>query len=126
VRPHAGALLLETLFYPDEVDLEHGVDLSDTRIEKTDMTLATQLVETLTRPFDPADYEDDYRKAVLAMVEAKLEGKEVETPPERETSVIDLREALQRSLNRTGRASKTSKASRRTGPTRRTTRRKVS
>jgi DNA end-binding protein Ku len=126
VRPHAGALLLETLFYPDEVDLEHGVDLSDTRIEKTDLTLATQLVETLTRPFDPADYEDDYRKAVLAMVDAKLEGKEVETPPERETSVIDLREALQRSLNRTGRASKTSKASRRTGPSRRTTRRKVS
>lgn len=106
VRPHAGALLLETLFYPDEVDLEHGVDLSDTTIEKTDMTLATQLVETLTRPFDPADYEDEYRKAVLAMVDAKLEGKEVETPPEREATVIDLREALQRSLRRTGKTSK--------------------
>ncbi|HET7603466.1 MAG TPA: Ku protein, partial [Gemmatimonadales bacterium] len=126
VRPHAGALLLETLFYPDEVDLEHGVDLSDTTIEKTDMTLATQLVETLTRPFDPADYGDDYRKAVLAMVDAKLEGKEVETPPEREASVIDLREALQRSLDKTGKASRASKASRRTAPARRRTRRKVS
>src|SRR5574338_687124 len=123
VRPHAGALLLETLFYPDEVDLEHGVDLSDTTIEKTDMTLATQLVETLTRPFDPADYEDEYRKAVLAMVDAKLEGKEVETPPEREATVIDLREALQRSLDKTGKASRASKASRRTAPARRRTRR---
>ncbi len=98
VRPHAGALLLETLFYPDEVDLEHGVDLSDTSVAKTDMTLATQLVETLTRPFDAAEYEDEYRKAVLQMVDAKLEGKEIETPPEQEATVIDLREALSRSL----------------------------
>jgi DNA end-binding protein Ku len=120
VRPHGGALLLETLFYPDEVDLEHGVDLSDTRIEKTDITLATQLVETLTRPFDPSDYGDEYRKAVLAMVDAKLEGKEVEAPPEREATVIDLREALQRSLKTgttgttgtTGRAGKTGRAKR--------------
>jgi DNA end-binding protein Ku len=101
------------------VDLEHGVDLSGTSVAKADIALATQLVEMLTRPFDPAAYEDEYRKAVLAMVDAKLEGKEVETPPEREATVIDLREALQRSLKtgrreggKAGRPRKASKASR--------------
>lgn len=106
VRPHAGALLLETLYYPDEVDLEHGVDLSDASVAKADIALATQLVEMLTRPFDPAEYEDEYRKAVLAIVEAKLEGKEVAAPLEREATVIDLREALKKSL-KTGRAGRT-------------------
>lgn len=106
VRPHAGALLLETLYYPDEVDLEHGVDLSGTSVAKADIALATQLVEMLTRPFDPAEYEDEYRKAVLAIVEAKLEGKEVAAPLEREATVIDLREALKKSL-KTGRAGRT-------------------
>ena len=117
VRPHAGALLLETLFYPDEVDLEHGVDLSNTRVEKTDMMLATQLVATLTRRFDAAEYEDEYRKAVLAMVEAKLEGKEVAAPPEREATVIDLREALKKSL-KTGRAGRAGRTGRRGEPAR--------
>ncbi len=117
VRPHAGALLLETLFYPDEVDLEHGVDLSDSSVAKADIALATQLVEMLTRPFDPAEYEDEYRKAVLAMVEAKLEGKEVAAPPEREATVIDLREALKRSL-KSSRTGRTGKAGRRAVPAR--------
>jgi DNA end-binding protein Ku len=122
VRPYERALLLETLFYPAEVDLEHGVDLSDTRVAKADLTLARQLIETLVQPFDPKEYKDEYRKAVLAMVDAKLEGKEIESPPEREATVIDLREALARSLKagktrkagrmgKTGRAGRTSKAS---------------
>lgn len=98
VRPHQGALLLETLYYPNEVDLEHGVDLSGTSVAKQDVKLAKQLIAQLTRPFDPAEYEDEYRTAVMTLIDAKLEGKEVETPPERDTAVIDLREALARSL----------------------------
>lgn len=109
VRPYEKALLLETLFYPAEVDLEHGVDLTDAKVAKPDLTLAKQLIETLKRPFEPGDYEDEYRKAVLARVDAKLEGKEIEVPPERETTVIDLREALARSL-KAGKTGKTSRA----------------
>jgi len=111
VRPYEKALLLETLFYPSEVTLEHGVDLSGTKVAKPDLTLARQLIETLTRSFDPKEYKDEYRKAVLAMVDAKLEGKEIESPPERDATVIDLREALARSLKagRTGRTGKTGK-----------------
>jgi DNA end-binding protein Ku len=111
VRSHAGALLLETLFYPDEVTLDHGVDLGDVRVSKSDLALAKQLIATLTKPFDPSDYRDEYRDAVLAAVDAKLAGRTVATPPEREPGVIDLREALKKSLGRASKASKASKAS---------------
>lgn len=91
--------MLETLFYPDEVELEREVDLSKVKIDNRELEMAFALIDLLKKPFDPAEYKDNYREALAEVIEAKLEGKEVVTsPPPRDTKVIDLADALARSV----------------------------
>jgi DNA end-binding protein Ku len=98
LRPHEGALVLETLYYPDEIRLEREVDLSKVKLSAKELDMASTLIELLRKPFDPSEYHDHYREALAELIEAKLEGKEVVTPPRREAKVIDLAEALARSV----------------------------
>ena len=92
-------LMLETLFYPDEVQLEREVDLSKVKIDSRELDMAFALIDLLKKPFDPTEYKDQYREALAEMIDAKLEGKEVVTsPPPRDTKVIDLADALARSV----------------------------
>jgi DNA end-binding protein Ku len=99
VRPHGGTLLLETLYYPDEVELEREVDLSKAKLSQAELGMARTLIELLRKPFDPSEYQDRYREALEQLIEAKLEGKDVATaPPAREAKVIDLAQALKRSV----------------------------
>ena len=61
--------------------------------------MAFTLIELLRKPFDPAEYQDHYREALAQMIEAKLEGRQVvKSPPVRETKVIDLADALRKSV----------------------------
>lgn len=117
LRPRDGTLMLETLYYPDEIQIGDGADLSGTRVSAEEVKLAQQLIAMLQKPFDPADYADRYREAVAELIDAKLEGKEVVAAPARkEADVIDLREALARSLKK----SRGGKAKPKAAPRRRT------
>ena len=99
LRPRDEVLMLETLFYPDEVRKESGVDLSSARVSERELDMAFTLIELLRKPFDPAEYQDHYREALAQMIEAKLEGRQVvKSPPVRETKVIDLADALRKSV----------------------------
>lgn len=99
IRSQEGTLMLETLFYPDEVQLEREVDLSKVKIDSRELDMAFALIDLLKKPFDPTEYKDQYREALAEMIDAKLEGKEVVTsPPPRDTKVIDLADALARSV----------------------------
>lgn len=99
IRSQDGTLMLETLFYPDEVQLEREVDLSKVKIDNRELDMAFALIDLLKKPFDPAEYKDHYREALAEVIDAKLEGKEVVTsPPPRDTKVIDLADALARSV----------------------------
>ncbi|MDQ2669458.1 MAG: Ku protein [Gemmatimonadota bacterium] len=99
LRPHDGVIMLDTLYYADEVAAEPQVDVSGTKITKEELTMAHALVELLQKPFNPEEYRDRYRDAISEVIDAKLEGKEVVTPPaSTETKVIDLAEALARSV----------------------------
>jgi DNA end-binding protein Ku len=110
LRPRAGSLVLETLFYPDEIRVAEDAGISDTKVSAEELKLAHQLIGMLRKPFEPEDYKDTYREAVLALIEAKREGKEVVAAPEqKEAGIIDLREALARSLDRSRGARKTKK-----------------
>jgi DNA end-binding protein Ku len=110
LRPRAGSLVLETLFYPDEIRIAEDAGISDTKVSAEELKLAHQLIGMLRKPFEPEDYKDTYREAVLALIEAKREGKEVVAAPEqKEAGIIDLREALARSLDRSRGARKTKK-----------------
>jgi DNA end-binding protein Ku len=99
LRPHQGTMMLETLYYPDEVRMERGVDLSTVKVSDRELDMAFTLIEILRRPFDPSEYHDHYREALAELIEAKLEGKQVVTAPAaRDTRVLDLADALKRSV----------------------------
>jgi DNA end-binding protein Ku len=99
LRPRDGVVMLETLYYPDEVRLEHGVDLDKAKVSEREMDMAFTLIELLRKPFEPEEYQDHYREALAQLIEAKLEGRDVvKSPPARETKVIDLADALRQSV----------------------------
>ena len=95
-------LMLHTLFYADEVRGFEDVELGDEVATKpVEVDLAVKLIDQLaTDAFTPEQYEDEYRKAALDIIERKIEGKEVVTMPERQprAQVIDLMDALKQSL----------------------------
>ena len=92
--------------------------------------MAFTLIELLRKPFEPEEYHDHYREALEQLIEAKLEGREVvKAPAARETKVIDLADALRRSVEAARKGGSRSRrpkppARRQTRPPRRT--RKVS
>jgi DNA end-binding protein Ku len=98
LRPKDGVLVLETLFYPDEIRIEAeapaAVDVSDRELD-----MAFTLIELLHEPFQPERYKDEYREALMKLIEAKLEGQEmvVEATP-KPTKVTDLMSALKASI----------------------------
>ena len=105
IRARDGVLILSTMLYADEVvdssDLEVPT-ATDTAPSDRELNMAAQLVESLSVPFDPARYRDDYREKVLALIEAKADGEIISAPQaEVETApVVDLMAALEASLAR--------------------------
>jgi DNA end-binding protein Ku len=129
LRPREGAIMLETLYYPDEVREAPEVDLGSTKVTDREMDMAFALIQLLRKPFDPSEYHDHYREALAELIEAKLEGKEVvKAPPVKETRVIDLADALRRSVEaaRKGAKPKAAATRQRARPAARRRTRKVS
>jgi DNA end-binding protein Ku len=113
LRPHQGTIMLETLYYPDEVRQERGVDLNSVKLSDRELEMAFTLIEILQKPFDPSEYQDHYREALAELIEAKLEGKEVvNAPPARESRVLDLADALKRSVEAAKKTAKPKPAAR--------------
>lgn len=99
LRPLDGTLMLETLYYPDELRVQRGVELADIQVSERELEMAYQLIDLLSEPFDPAKYRDEYRAALMEIIEAKLAGQEVvEAPAPAEAKVTDLMAALQASV----------------------------
>jgi DNA end-binding protein Ku len=99
IRSHEGTIMLETLYYPDEIRTERGVDLQHVKISDRELDMAFTLIDIFRKPFDPSEYQDHYREALAQLIEAKLEGKQVvKAPPAREAKVYDLADALKRSV----------------------------
>ena len=95
-------LLMETIFYPDEIrspeSLSSGVDVA--KLHDNELKMAVNLIENLSVDFDPGKYEDDYRKALWELIEAKIVGREVSQVQKAENNnVIDLMEALKASVD---------------------------
>ncbi|MFC5043600.1 Ku protein [Ornithinimicrobium kibberense] len=101
------AIVLQTLLWPDEVRdasrLDHLEEVSDPK--DNEIAMARMLVESMAGDFEPEGHVDDYKEAVEALVQSKIEGGEVTEPPEAEEDgesgeVVDLLAALQRSVER--------------------------
>ena len=101
IRPKGDALALETLFVSEDVkaqdEIDNAVAASDVRDAELD--LAKQIIASLADDFRPEELRSEYRASLKEMLEAKLEGREVEVPePAAETPVVDLMEALRASV----------------------------
>jgi len=101
IRPQGDTLALETLFFADDVrsktEIEEAVEATD--VKKAELELAGQVIQSLVGEWNPADFENEYRRELKAMLEAKLAGQEIKRPePAPETPVVDLMEALRRSV----------------------------
>ena len=126
LRPLNGTIMLETLYYPDEIRQERGIDLDKVKVSERELEMAFTLIELLKKPFEPSEYRDHYREALAELIEAKLEGKEVVTaPPAREAGVFDLAEALKRSVEAAKKGGKPKAPARRARPARTRRTRKV-
>jgi DNA end-binding protein Ku len=94
------AFVLETMYWPDEIREADfgGVDVS-AKIRGQELEMAKQLIESLSGEWNPQEYSDEYREALLQIVEAKLNGQEIEVvAPEPTAKVVDLMEALKASV----------------------------
>src|SRR5213596_2389701 len=99
IRPKGEALALETLFLAEDVrsqvEIEEAVE--GTEVKEAELSLASQVMDSLVGEFDPSELHSEYRQDLRAMLEAKLSGQEVAKPaPAPETPVVDLMEALKR------------------------------
>jgi DNA end-binding protein Ku len=103
LRPLDGRLVMETLFYPDEIREEPEIDVSTVQLSAQELKMAHSLIEMLQEPFDPAQYHDEYRSALMARITTKLEGGEVVAAEEATpvTQPVDLMAALRASIEAT-------------------------
>lgn len=104
LRVFENVLILETIFYPDEVrDIQLVPGLTNSlEVNEKELDIANKLIEQLTSPFEPSKYKDDYRLALQVAIEKKIQGQDIQIAPNMpEKNVIDLMEALQASLRET-------------------------
>jgi len=109
LRPLKGSLTLSTLYYYDEVipqsSLE-GLPDANVAVNPKELSMATQLIESLTEKYKPEEYHDTYREELLALIERKSKGEVVESqaPKQEEQKVVSLMAALEASLNKAKKA----------------------
>jgi len=107
LRPFNGVLVLETMYYADEVRdpaaLDGDLSFREADVRKAELDMAKSLVENLSAEFDPAKYTDTYRAELLELIKQKAEGAPLPERSEQEGEVVDLMQALRESVERTQR-----------------------
>jgi DNA end-binding protein Ku len=108
LRPSGGVLTLSTMLFGDEVLAPDRLDeldgVEEAEATKRELTMAQQLIESLSAEFEPTKYHDEYRERVLDLIERKAAGEEIAIQPEAEepAAAPDLMAALEASLAAVG------------------------
>ncbi len=99
IRASDKGLTLHTMFYSNEIRSAESAGADKVEVKEQERTLATQLIENLAAKFEPDKYRDTYQESLRALVAAKTAGREVTATPHATIApVIDLMEALKKSL----------------------------
>jgi len=102
IRPRGDALALETMYLAEDVYAQDEIDeaIGEATVKEAEVTLARQIIDSLTTQFEPAEQlTSEYREDLRELLEAKLKGEEVARPePAEEAPIVDLMEALRRSV----------------------------
>jgi DNA end-binding protein Ku len=118
VKPQDGALVLELMHFADELADPQKLHVpKKTEVGRREMNMARSLIDSMSAKWEPEKYKDDYREALMEVIEEKVEagGKEIEEKPRKApkpTKVIDLVSVLQKSLEQTGAKRKATRKSR--------------
>lgn len=118
VKPKDGALVLELMHFAEELADTSKLHIpKKVEVGKREMNMATQLMDSMSSKWSPEKYRDEYREALMEVIEEKVEagGKEIEEKPKKApkpTKVIDLVEVLKKSLEQSGAGKKTLTAKR--------------
>jgi DNA end-binding protein Ku len=102
IRPKGDTLALETLFIAEDVNSQAEIEeaVSGSEVKEAELGLAQQVIDSLEGEFDPTELTSEYRQNLKQMLEAKLDGQEIAKPEPvaEETPVVDLMEALKKSV----------------------------
>ena len=100
IRSAEGALVLHTLYYEDELHKANKAEAPNTKFSAEELDMAKKLIQHLTAKFKPGEFHDTYRDNVERLIEEKQKGKKITVVKQpRKAPVIDLMEALKRSLD---------------------------
>ena len=119
VKPEDSALVLELMHFADELADASKLHIpKKVEVGKREMNMATALIDSMSSKWNPQKYKDDYREALMEVIEEKVEagGKEIEEKPRKApkpAKIIDLVSVLQKSLEQTGAKKKATATSRR-------------
>jgi DNA end-binding protein Ku len=106
IRPAMEGLVAHFMLYKDEIRENENKVKRDLELRTKELELAMQLVENLTEDFKPNDYKDDYIARLEEMLEAKIQGRKLTVvKPASKPKVIDLMDALQKSVQMSKRPS---------------------
>ncbi len=102
IRARDNGLTLHTMYYQNEIASVEGYGRNyDVKLKPEEVKLADQLVKNLAAPFKPEEYRDEFQERLNELIEAKLKGKTITAAPEKgRAPVIDMMQALKKSLER--------------------------
>jgi DNA end-binding protein Ku len=101
LHPNGHGILMNTLNWPDEIRSTEGLKglEGEVKINPKELEMAKALIESLADSFDPSRFKDEYKEAVMKVVQAKIDGEVIEAPSAPQTAkVMDLMEALRASV----------------------------
>lgn len=109
IRSKDGQMLLNTLFFEDEVTKNPAKDIKE-KGSSDELKMAKAIIDGMTGEFNPEEYKDEYREKVQQAIEQKIAGKEIVSPKEKNaTTVANLMDALTKSLELTKKQKSTKK-----------------
>ena len=98
LRPLEDILVLHTMYFHDEILSRKDLTLPGEAVNHDELEMATRLINTMAKNFKPEDYKDEYHLALKKLVEAKVQGQEIQRPKETKIVIKDLMEALRTSI----------------------------
>jgi len=103
VRPGKSGLLGHTMYYPDEVRSIEEFRTDTKLVVAKELELARALIAALAQPYDPARFKNAFRERLEQLIQSKIEGRQIApmAPTHAPAKVIDILDALKRSLEQT-------------------------
>ena len=97
IRPTERGLMLETMYFAEEIK-EMPKAIKDIKSTDAELTLAKTLIQNMAGKFDASAYHDEYNKKIREAIDQKIKGEEIVSQPDAKPNIIDLMEALKKSV----------------------------